>query len=143
MSELDIINYKYQCIPHCSPLCNPSYNKDYQEYKDIHKKIQEYLFSHDPIFKKKLNYENPSESKENTYLINKISANSIEKIIKFLKFSKYKEIYLSLIDTQICALTYKSYAFYKSIIDEFGKTIYVFCFQNDINCKGLLLSPVV
>jgi hypothetical protein len=163
--ELDIINSVNQCIPHCSQLCdpllnplsdplpNPSFNpsydiyykkyKEYEEYKEIHKKIQEYLFSHRPLYKKKYNYESPLESKENTYLINKISANIINKIVKFLKFSKYNEINFSLYDTQICALTYKKYAFYKSTIDDFGKTIYVFCYQNDKKCSGILLSPVV
>ena len=163
--ELDIINSVHQCIPHCTQFCNPLLNplsdpsfnpsfnssydlyykkyKEFEEYKEIHKKIQEYLFSNKPLFKKKYNFENPLESKENTYTINKIPANIIEKIVIFLNFSKYNEISFSLNETQICALTYRKYAFYKSTIDDFGKKIFVFCFQNDIKCIGILLSPVV
>ena len=54
---------------------------------------------------------------------------------------KYKnESYLSYDEKKIHGLTYKSYAFYKEQKIENRITQFVFCLEDDKECKGILLS---
>jgi len=102
--------------------------------------LKKYVNKYRPIFFESFNEGYPIE---NTYIL-QIPFIIIPKIIQVLKILNYKnESYISNDEKFITGLTYKSYAFYKEKkIENNTKQIhFLFCLEDDKNCKGLLLSP--
>ena len=58
--------------------------------------------------------------------------------VNMLQFKN--ESYLSYDEKAIHGLSYKSYAFYKEQKIENNAIQFVFCLEDDKNCKGILLS---
>lgn len=99
--------------------------------------LQHYIYTHKPVILESFNNGYPTED---TYIleITNIIRPKIVDVLHNLKYNNH--IYLSNEDKYIYGLPYKSYAFYKEIISENNKTIFVFCLENDKECKGILLS---
>lgn len=121
--------------------------------------LKKYVNKYKPLFLETTHESfNKGYPIENTYIL-QIPFNIIPKIVQVLKALKYKnESYISKDETQVHGLTFKSYAYYKekSIENsENSETIknlkklkhksnyiyFVFCLEDDKNCRGLLLSP--
>ena len=112
-------------------------------FKDINDDViinllRKYISTHNPLFSESYNdLYNPIED---TYII-EIKSAVIPRIIKVLKTLKFtNESYLSYDEKEIHGLSYKSYAFYKEQKIENGATKFVFCLEDDKNCKGILVS---
>ncbi len=101
--------------------------------------LQKFIYTHKPLFRESLN--DLFNATEYTYII-EMNNSIIPRIIEVLKMLKYRnESYLSYDEKDIHGLTYKSYAFYKEQKIENGVTQFVFCLEDDKECKGILLSP--
>lgn len=115
-------------------------DKDMKNFDIIYNLIYKYVNKYKPLYLETFNNGYPIE---NTYIL-EIPFIIIPKIVKFLKFKKFrKESYISNDEQQIHGLSYKSYAFYKEkkMYNTKNQIYFVFCLENDKNCRGLLLSP--
>ena len=118
-------------------------NKLIKECYAIYNVIKKYITLNTPIFNESFNEERPLDSIYNTYIL-EIPYNVIFRIIKVLKLLNYQnKTYLSNDGKHITGLPYKSYAFYKTKINESGRPQFVFCLGTDPKCNGILLSPVI
>jgi hypothetical protein len=110
-----------------------------RNYDNIIKLLQTYIYCNQPIFSESFNDGYPTED---TYIL-QIKTIIRPRIIEVLKMLQFRnESYLSYDEKDIHGISFKSYAFYKEKIIKNGKKKFIFCLENDKNCRGILLSSI-
>ena len=107
-------------------------------YNKIINLLQIYIYTHNPLFSESFNdIYNPITD---TYII-EIKTRVRPRVIEVLNMLQFKnESYLSYDEKEIHGLSYKSYAFYKEQKIDYKAKQFVFCLEDDKNCKGILVS---